>query len=369
MSALNQKENKHNLHVTHFADKEQKNLETTTSLSTKSIILAPEANADLTSPSPITSKGAIFQESPPTFTPQQLEQSYRTTSTPENERKLPSSMEIKQTSIMESTLAQKNKSGEKASSFEKDLGPFAEHFQPPAPAQMEDPNVEATKALHDEQFEMAEEVKVSTVVHEVGANGSDDTLKLPGPELTPSKETREPRRPTVKKSASKPRVSREIAKLLQDEGAERIMQEMEGKGANRRRTATKDAFYRENRFYFHSERSTEDEDKTAKKKKKKNTEDGSDSVTAATADSFSVQPNSLQREKVVSYFVLYWRCGSQFNVISFKDNEQGGEPNPAVASPSCDGQSLPSDSSASAANTPESPSYDGINVLLSFDDI
>ena len=297
MSALNQKENKHNLHVTNFADKEQKNLETTTPLSTKS--LAPVANSDLTSLSPISSKEAICQKS--------LEQSHKTTSTPENdtERKLPSSMEIKQTSFMESTLAQKNKSGEKASSFEKDMGPFAEHFHPPAPTQMEEPNVEATKNLHDEPLELAQEVNASNAVHEVGANGSDVTMKLPDPELTPSKETREPSRPTVKKSASKPRVSREIAKLLQDEGAERIMQEMEGKGANRRRTATKDAFYRENRFYFHSERSTEDEDKTAKKKKKKNTEDGSDSVTAATADSFSVEPNSLQREKVVSYFVLY----------------------------------------------------------------
>ena len=48
-----------------------------------------------------------------------------------------------------------------------------------------------------------------------------------------------------KASTNNPRASREVAKLLQDEGAERIMQEMEGKGANRKRTATNDRFYGE----------------------------------------------------------------------------------------------------------------------------
>ena len=53
------------------------NLETTVPLSRNSIKVEPVANADLTSP--ITRKGAICQESYPTFTPQQLEQSHRKT--------------------------------------------------------------------------------------------------------------------------------------------------------------------------------------------------------------------------------------------------------------------------------------------------
>ena len=254
---------KNNLPVT--SDKDQKNLETTAPLFTKSII-QPAANADWTSPIP--SKEAICQESPRTFTPHQLNQSQRKTPANDAERKLPSLMEMIQTSSIQSTqqkaiLAQQIQYVDKTS-FEKDKGPLAEHFQPPA--QMEEPNVEAKiAALNGEPLEIAQEVidEVS-----VNSNGSDATLKLSDFELTP-KQDLEPNPPTVKKSASKARVSREIAKLLQDEGAERIMQEMEGKGTNRRRTSTNDRFYGDNRLYFHRERSIDDEGETAKKKKKK----------------------------------------------------------------------------------------------------
>ena len=62
-----------------------------------------------------------------------------------------------------------------------------------------------------------------------------------------------------KASTNNPRVSREVAKLLQDEGAERIMQEMEGKGANRKRTATNDRFYGEKKSHVDKERLISDE--------------------------------------------------------------------------------------------------------------
>ena len=264
---------KNNLPVT--SDKDQKNLETTAPLFTKSII-QPAANADWTSPIP--SKEAICQESPRTFTPHQLNQSQRKTPANDAERKLPSLIEMIQTSSIQSTqqkatLAPQIQTVDKTSS-EKDKGPLADLNENVLPSltpalttqMMKDSSVEARMAaLHGEPLEIAQEVidEVS-----VNSNGSDATLKLSDFELTP-KQDLEPNPPTVKKSASKARVSREIAKLLQDEGAERIMQEMEGKGTNRRRTATNDRFYGDNRLYFHRERSIDDEGETAKKKKKK----------------------------------------------------------------------------------------------------
>ena len=343
---------KNNLPITHFVDKDRKNLEITAPLLTKSMI-QPVANADSTSSSPITSKGAICQKSPSIKTPHQLEQPHKASES-YTKRKVLSSVETKtsvseerkQTSSVPSTqrkatLAPQIHTVDKTSS-EKDKGPLADLNENVLPSltpalttqMMKDSSVEARMAAlhgepleiaqevinevsvnssdatlklsdfeltpqkarepnspinkksskavsHGEQFEMAEEVKVSNVVHEVGANGSDVTMKLPDPELTPSKETREPNRPIVKNSSkaakalvekkagkAKPRVSREVAKLLQDEGAERIMQEMEGKGTNRKRTATNDRFYGERRSHFHRERLISDEDENAKKKKK-----------------------------------------------------------------------------------------------------
>ena len=210
------------------------NLETTVPLSRNSIKVEPVANADLTSP--ITRKGAICQESYPTFTPQQLEQSHRKTKENDTEMKILASVKTK-TSGSEETkptikqklmLAQQNQSGEKATSSEKNMGTFAEHFQPPIPPQIEDPNVETRMAaLRGDPLEIAQEV-IDDV--SVNSNGSDaTTVPLSDFESTPKNAGRL----IVKKSTSKARVPSEVDKLLQDEGAARIMQEMKGKGTKK----------------------------------------------------------------------------------------------------------------------------------------
>ena len=316
---------KNNLPVT--SDKDQKNLETTAPLFTKSII-QPAANADWTSPIP--SKRAICQESPRTFTPHQLNQSQRKTPANDAERKLPSLMEMIQTSSIQSTqqkatLAPQIQTVDKTSS-EKDKGPLADLNENVLPSltpalttqMMKDSSVEARMAaLHGEPLDIVEEV-VANVAHEVSINsdGSDLTIELSDSEFTPSKPALKPSRSSnksaskvakapVEKKAGKPEsgLSREVARLLQDEGAERIMQEMEGKGASRRRTTTKDWFSRdtrqEKRVIDVEEVKDEDEKKTKKNKRPR-----TDSVTATTADSFSADRNPLQHWQVVNVSFL-----------------------------------------------------------------
>ena len=220
-------------------------------------------------------------------------------------------------------IAEDTNGGDKPS-FEKDKGPHSdlhENVHPPTPAltpQMEDPNVEARMAaLHGEPLDIVEEV-VANVAHEVSINsdGSDLTIELSDSEFTPSKPALKPSRSSnksasktakapVEKKAGKPEsgLSREVARLLQDEGAERIMQEMEGKGASRRRTTTKDWFSRdtrqEKRVIDVEEVKDEDEKKTKKNKRPR-----TDSVTATTADSFSADRNPLQHWQVVNVSFL-----------------------------------------------------------------
>ena len=227
---------KNNIRITQCDEKDPKNLGTVP-LSTNGSKLEPVANADSTST--ITMKGAICQESPPTFTPQQLEQS--------------------RGKQLKTTLAQQNQYAENATSLEKDKGPFAENFQPPTPPKIEDRNVETIMTdLHGEPLEIAQEA-----IDDFWSNNNDEDAILTKSdfESTPEKAD-EPSRPFVKKSASEAKPSREVEKLLQDEGAARIMQEMKGKGTNKRRSTASDKFYGEGTFYFPRERSI-----VAKKKK------------------------------------------------------------------------------------------------------
>ena len=95
---------------------------------------------------------------------------------------------------------------------------------------------------------------------------------------------------------------REVTQLLQDEGAERIMQEMEGKLTSRKRTPTKG--------YFGDTGDTDrllygEDEKVQKKIKRPRTK----SLTTPTADSFPFGRNSPQNVKVVKvsrfYLLIY----------------------------------------------------------------
>ena len=112
--------------------------------------------------------------------------------------------------------------------------------------------------LHGEPLEIAQEA-----IDDFWSNNNDEDAILTKSdfESTPEKAD-EPSRPFVKKSASEAKPSREVEKLLQDEGAARIMQEMKGKRTNKRRSTASDKFYGEGTFYFPRERSI-----VAKKKK------------------------------------------------------------------------------------------------------
>ena len=108
------------------------------------------------------------------------------------------------------------------------MGTFAEHFQPPIPPQIEDPNVETRMAaLRGDPLEIAQEVIDDVSVNNNGSNAT--TVPLSDFESTPKNAGRL----IVKKSTSKARVPSEVDKLLQDEGAARIMQEMKGKGTKK----------------------------------------------------------------------------------------------------------------------------------------
>ena len=105
------------------------------------------------------------------------------------------------------------------------------------------------------------------------------------------------------KKKTKSGLPREVDQLLQDEGAERIMQEMEGKLTSRKRTPTKgysfvDTGDAERLFY-------DKDEKVQKKIKRPRTK----SLTAPTADSFQFGRNSPQNVQVVIvsrfYLLIY----------------------------------------------------------------
>ena len=104
------------------------------------------------------------------------------------------------------------------------------------------------------------------------------------------------------KKKTKSGLPREVTQLLQDEGAERIMQEMEGKLTSRKRTPTKG--------YFGDTGDTDrllygEDEKVQKKIKRPRTK----SLTTPTADSFQFGRNSPQNVQVVKvsrfYLLIY----------------------------------------------------------------
>ena len=110
---------------------------------------------------------------------------------------------------------------------------------------------------------------------------------------------------------------REVTQLLQDGGAERIMQEMEGKLTSRKRTPTKIYSFGDT---GDTERLFHDKDEKVQKKMKR---PRTKSLTARTADSFQFGRNSPQNVQVVKVsrfflliYLLYLRSDSQ-TVISY----------------------------------------------------
>lgn len=219
-----------------------------------------------------------------------------------------------------------------------------EIFHPPTPAptpQTEDTvNIEARMAaIHGEPLEAAAEAEiVSNVAHEISVNSdisdqirsstsrSDSDFKLTNDsdkhfdsDFSPSKKVRKAGRPKkpatkivtipklpVEKKTSQQKIdsaglSREVARLLKDEGAERIMQEMEGRGTSRRRTLTKEIerFPRDTR---REKRLHDDEvEEVTKKRKRKRT----DSATVPVMDSLSTDRPALKDWQVVKVGVSF----------------------------------------------------------------